>query len=65
MSQWHRDNPDLAGTEQDPWMRHEPHARAAREVTAMRCPATMEDVEESGLPCPCGQPAFSHRRAEP
>jgi hypothetical protein len=27
MSQWHRDNPELVGTDADPWMRHESYRR--------------------------------------
>lgn len=28
MSQWHRANPELAGTDADPWMMHESYRRA-------------------------------------
>lgn len=28
MSQWHRDNPELAGTDADPWMRNESYRKA-------------------------------------
>lgn len=32
MSQWHREHPELAGTDADPWMQNPGHAAAAREV---------------------------------
>jgi uncharacterized paraquat-inducible protein A len=32
MSGWHRDNPELVGTDADPWMANPAHAAAAREV---------------------------------
>jgi hypothetical protein len=32
MSQWHRDNPELTGTEADPWMIHETYRSALRQV---------------------------------
>jgi hypothetical protein len=28
MSQWHRDNPELMGTDADPWMQHESYRKA-------------------------------------
>ena len=28
MSQWHRDNPELMGTEADPWIQHESYRKA-------------------------------------
>lgn len=28
MSQWHRHNPELAGTDADPWMQHESYRMA-------------------------------------
>lgn len=33
MSGWHRDNPELVGTDADPWMMHPSYAAAHREVT--------------------------------
>lgn len=68
MSQWHREHPELAGTEADVWMRRTAHAAAAREVTAMRCPRSMETVlelEAGGDGCPCGSPSFSHHPEAP
>ena len=32
MSGWHRENPELAGTDADPWMANAAHAAAWREV---------------------------------
>jgi hypothetical protein len=32
MSAWHRDNPELVGTDADPWMANPTHAAAAREL---------------------------------
>lgn len=32
MSSWHREHPELAGTDADPWMANPAHAAAAREV---------------------------------
>lgn len=29
MSQWHREHPELAGTDADPWMQHESYRRVA------------------------------------
>jgi hypothetical protein len=39
MSRWHREHPELAGTDADPWMANEDHARAAREVAGMEAMA--------------------------
>ena len=35
MSEWHRDNPELAGTDADPWMMHETYRSAMAEVKRM------------------------------
>jgi hypothetical protein len=32
MSAWHRENPELAGTDADPWMVHESYRQASLEV---------------------------------
>lgn len=32
MSGWHRDNPELVGTDADPWMMHESYRRACEEL---------------------------------
>jgi uncharacterized paraquat-inducible protein A len=32
MGEWHRDNPELTGTDADPWMSNPGYAAAAREV---------------------------------
>jgi hypothetical protein len=32
VSAWHRDNPELVGTDADPWMRNPTHAAAHREL---------------------------------
>lgn len=68
MGEWHREHPELAGTEADPWMANVGHAAAAREVTAMRCHATQGQVahlEVLGKECVCGSPSFSHRPEVP
>jgi hypothetical protein len=35
MSSWHRENPELAGTDADPWMQNEGHRRAYEELRDM------------------------------
>ncbi len=35
MSQWHREHPELAGTDRDPWMQHASYRHAMSEVKAM------------------------------
>ena len=35
MSEWHRENPELAGTEADPWMIHESYRKAVSQVEVM------------------------------
>lgn len=37
MSQFHRDRPELAGTDQDPWMQHQSYRDAMR-TTEHECP---------------------------
>jgi hypothetical protein len=32
MSQWHREHPELAGTDADPWMQHESYRKATSYV---------------------------------
>ena len=35
MSQWHRENPELAGTEADPWMQHKSYRDAVLYVRSI------------------------------
>jgi hypothetical protein len=55
MSQWHRENPELAGTSADPWMGVRGHADAVRFVKSLQpetycrdCGAFLE-AHERGL----------------
>lgn len=48
MSQWHRDNPELMGTEADPWMRHESYRNALGSLAELKREmlAEQRDLEE-------------------
>jgi hypothetical protein len=55
MSQWHRENPELAGTTADPWMQHAGHRAAVAFVKSLQpetycrdCGAFLE-AHERGL----------------
>ena len=52
MSQWHREHPELAGTDADPWMQHEGYRKAAGyESTPEQIEdARLEEIDESALP---------------
>lgn len=52
MSQWHREHPELAGTDSDPWMRNPSYAQAMRdaELECHECGKWRRGVED-GL-CP-------------
>jgi len=45
MSHWHRCNPELEGTESDPWMDHESHRQARAELVRMGL-VFVEDEED-------------------
>lgn len=52
MSGWHRDNPELVGTDADPWMANPAHAAAHREVMYQQFPnldAMIAQAEEQQL----------------
>ena len=57
MGEWHRDNPELVGTDSDPWMQIPSHAAAAREVAAYRrhpnLDAMIAEAEERQLQEAC------------
>lgn len=65
MGSFHRDFPELCGTDRDPWMSNPGHRRAAQDVTLLQgCVLTRGEVEDQGLDwCECGKPAASHRDA--
>jgi hypothetical protein len=46
MSQWHRENPELTGTDADPWMEVPGHAEAALEVRQARAGFSDAWIEE-------------------
>lgn len=59
MSGWHREHPELAGTDADPWMANPSHRAAAQEVTRLQgCPRTSDEVD--GECDVCTRPAESH-----
>lgn len=52
MSQWHREHPELAGTDADPWMQHDSYRKA-----------TEQHWRESGDYCnECGTFLMNHER---
>lgn len=46
MSGWHRDNPELIGTDADPWMMHESYRKVAAPDTIFRPPVDAEPEQE-------------------
>jgi hypothetical protein len=47
MSGWHRENPELVGTDADPWMMHESYRRACEELrVGVFDPERYDDGEE-------------------
>lgn len=52
MSQWHRDNPELAGSSADPWMAS-PSYRAARDELIRSGHVHVEDHDRGEV---CGDP---------
>jgi hypothetical protein len=65
MSSWHREHPELAGTDADPWMSNPGHAAAAREVKMYQqfpnLDAMIADAEEARDSAMCG---CGHRHDE-
>lgn len=56
MSGWHRDNPELVGTDADPWMGNAGHAEAAlaaRQVAAGFSDAWIAEMEARALTFEC------------
>jgi hypothetical protein len=45
MGEWHRENPDLVGTDADPWMQHDLHRQAYNELRRMGLVWRPEDDE--------------------
>lgn len=46
MSGFHRDNPELVGTDADPWMMHEDYRRIVAPDTIFRPPVDHEPEQE-------------------
>lgn len=49
MSGWHRDNPELIGTDADPWMMHESYRKAAAPDTIFRPPVDHDHEQEEAM----------------
>lgn len=48
MSQWHRDHPELCGTDADPWMSVPVHRQAVDELRRMGMVFVEDDEEDEG-----------------
>lgn len=70
MSDWHRDNPDLCGTDADPWMRHASHRRIVQglddvDLNRLHDAAAGEDPDEDRYTNTVEDAAaFERRRAD-